>query len=85
MSIYSSLEFEEIWAEIKLILDWHKYYFSLFFVLGQNTLSRTALRQRLQDYLRAITSPLHWIHPASPVDINQHIIEQLFARPGQPV
>ena len=58
MSIYSSPEFEEIWAEIKLILDWHRD-FSLFFVLGQNTLSSMALRQRLQDYLKAITSPLN--------------------------
>ena len=84
MSIYSSPEFEEIWAEIKLILDWHSD-FSLFFVLGQNTLSSTALRQRLQDYLRAITGPLNWIHPASPVDIDQQLAEQLFARPGPPV
>ena len=84
MSIYSSPEFEEIWAEIKLILDWHRD-FSLFFVLTQNTLSSTALRQRLQDYLRAITGPLNWIHPASPVDIDQHLTEQLFARPGPPV
>ena len=84
MSIYSSPEFEEIWAEIKLALDWHSD-FSLFFVLGQNTLSSTALRQRLQDYLRAITSPLNWIHPASPADIDQHLTEQLFARPGPPV
>ena len=84
MSIYSSPEFEEIWAEIKLTLDWHRD-FSLFFVLTQNTLSSTALRQRLQDYLRAITSPLNWIHPASPADIDQHLTEQLFARPGPPV
>ena len=84
MSIYSSPEFEEIWAEIKLTLDWHRD-FSLFFVLGQNTLSSMALRQRLQDYLRAITSPLNWIHPASPADIDQHLTEQLFARPGPPV
>lgn len=84
MSIYSSPEFEEIWAEIKLILDWHRD-FSLFFVLGQNTLSSTALRQRLQDYLRAITSPLNWIHPASPEDINQQLADRLFARPGPPV
>lgn len=46
MSIYSSPEFEEIWAEIKLTLDWNRD-FSLFFVLGQNTLSSIALRQRL--------------------------------------
>ena len=84
MSIYSSPEFEEIWAEIKLTLDWHRD-FSLFFVLGQNTLSSMALRQRLQDYLRAITSPLNWIHPASPVDINQQLADRLFARPGPPV
>ena len=84
MSIYSSPEFEKIWAEIKLTLDWHRD-FSLFFVLTQNTLSSTALRQRLQDYLRAITSPLNWIHPASPADIDQHLTEQLFARPGPPV
>ena len=84
MSIYSSPEFEEIWAEIKLTLDWHRD-FSLFFVLGQNTLSSMALRQRLQDYLRAITSPLNWIHPASPADINQQLADRLFARPGQPV
>ena len=84
MSIYSSPEFEEIWAEIKLTLDWHRD-FSLFFVLTQNTLSSIALRQRLQDYLRAITSPLNWIHPASPVDINQQLADRLFARPGPPV
>ena len=84
MSIYSSPEFEEIWAEIKLILDWHRD-FSLFFVLTQNTLSRTALRQRLQDYLKAITGPLNWIHPASPVDINRRLADRLFARPGPPV
>ena len=83
MSIYSSPEFEAIWAEIKLILDWHRD-FSLFFVLGQNTLSSMALRQRLQDYLRAITRPLNWIHPDSPADIDQHLTE-LFARLGQPV
>ena len=84
MSIYSSPEFEEIWAEVKLALDWHRD-FSLFFVLSQHSLSSTALRQRLQDYLRAITGPLDWIHPASPADIDQHLTEQLFARLGQPV
>lgn len=84
MTIYSSPEFEEIWAELKLTLDWHSD-FSLFFVLSQNSLSSTALRQRLQDYLRAITGPLKWINPASPADINQHLADQFFARLGRPV
>ena len=83
MSIYSSPEFEEIWAEVKLTLDWHSD-FSLFFVLSQNNLSSAALRQRLQDYLRAITGPLKWINPASPADINRHLADRFFARLGRP-
>ena len=75
MAIYSSPEFEKIWAEIKLILDWHQG-FSLFFVLNQNSLASMALRQRVQDYLRAITGQINWINPENPVDINQQLAIQ---------
>ena len=84
MTVYSSPEFEKTWAEIKLTLDWHQG-FSLFFVVSQNTLSSTALRQRLQDYLKPITGQINWINPESPVDINQQLVAELFGRPGPPV
>ena len=86
MTIYSSLpEFRKNLAEIKLLLDWHRG-FSLFFVLSQNTLSSTALRERLQDYyLKLTTHQINWINPDSPVDINQQLATRLFGQPGPPV
>ena len=83
MIIYSSPKFEKVWAEIKLILDWHKR-FSLFFVLSQDILSEI-LRERLQDYLKSIAKDINFIDPKKPEDISRDLTDKLFAHSNRPV
>ncbi|MGR3983012.1 hypothetical protein, partial [Pseudoalteromonas sp. 1181_04] len=70
-------DFEAIWSELKLTLEWHKD-FSLFFVFVENTQASFALKQRLDDFMRSHSKPLRRIKPITQTDLPNKVIDEIF-------
>ncbi|NAO20178.1 tetratricopeptide repeat protein [Vibrio cholerae] len=72
-----SPDFEAIWAELKLTLEWH-HDFSLFFVFVADTKASLALKQRLDDYMRSHSKALRRINPHKVEDLPKNVINRIF-------
>ncbi|WP_188085237.1 tetratricopeptide repeat protein, partial [Pseudoalteromonas fuliginea] len=70
-------DFEAIWSELKLTLEWHED-FSLFFVFVENTQASFALKQRLDDFMRSHSKPLRRIKPITQTDLPNKVIDEIF-------
>nr|WP_000555983.1 tetratricopeptide repeat protein [Vibrio cholerae] len=72
-----SPDFEAIWAELKLTLEWH-HDFSLFFVFVADTKASLALKQRLDDYMRSHSKALRRINPHKVEELPKNVINRIF-------
>ena len=58
-------DFETIWAEIKLLLEWQQG-FGFYLVFCDDLRVSRQLRQRVEDATRLRTQPLQWLRPEEP-------------------
>ena len=60
--------FEALWAELKLLLEWHKG-FAFYLVFGDDSRVAMRLRQRVEDFSMLRTMQLQWLRPEHPQDL----------------
>ncbi|WP_374490481.1 hypothetical protein [Zoogloea sp.] len=70
-------DFESIWAEIKLSLEW-QHGFGFYLVLSDDPRSARQLRQRVEDATRLRTRLLQWVCPQNPETAVQEALHAAF-------
>ena len=85
MSLYkSSPIFEEIWDNIRLLLEWQQG-FGFYLVFSDNTYASLELKQRINDYLHIQSKQMQRFRPEQPTDVPQQILQTLLHKDYQNV
>ncbi len=85
MSLYKpSPIFEEIWENIRLLLEWQQG-FGFYLVFSDNTYASLELKQRINDYLHIQSKRMQWFRPEQPIDVPQQVLQTLLDKDYQDV
>lgn len=85
MSLYkASPIFEEIWDNIRLLLEWQQG-FGFYLVFSDNTYASLELKQRINDYLHIQSKQMQWFRPEQPIDVPQQVLQTLLDQDYQNV
>ena len=70
-------DFESIWAEIKLLIEWQRG-FGFYLVFSDDDRVSKRLRQRVEDTTRVRTHLLQWVRPEDPATAVDQVLHAAF-------